>query len=315
MTRSGLTGIVVAAAMTFAPIVAQASTSIGDIYSSFWVFGDSLSDPGNLSAATGGAQPGPAYYEGRFSSGPVWAEYVAAEFTISGNFAFGGAEALDDPAQLVPSLGDQVGLFAATIDPALLGDNDLAAIWSGANDLLGTIGTGDLWASMTVAFEAATMIADQIQVLSSLGIDEFLVFNLPDLGLSPLYQLAQPHLAAEASLITQVFNLVLDFRLDQLRATGLSIIEIDIFTLFNEMLADPVSFGVTETLFPCLLGTSICDDPETRAFYDLVHPSGTIHAAIAEEVISAATIPLPASLAFLMMGLAGLGLIGRRRTA
>ena len=49
-------------------------------FTSFWTIGDSLSDPGNLYAATGGAQPqSPPYYEGRFSNGPVWAETVAKQ--------------------------------------------------------------------------------------------------------------------------------------------------------------------------------------------------------------------------------------------
>src|SRR4051794_146985 len=42
------------------------------------VFGDSLSDVGNVSAATGGAVPAsPPYFHGRFSNGPVYAETLA----------------------------------------------------------------------------------------------------------------------------------------------------------------------------------------------------------------------------------------------
>ena len=39
------------------------------------VFGDSLSDNGNLYAAAG--VPGPPYFEGRFSNGPTWVEVLA----------------------------------------------------------------------------------------------------------------------------------------------------------------------------------------------------------------------------------------------
>ncbi|HDV5785644.1 TPA: hypothetical protein RJD83_002616 [Legionella pneumophila] len=40
------------------------------------VFGDGLSDNGNLYAYTNHRRPAsPAYYNGRFSNGPVWVEY------------------------------------------------------------------------------------------------------------------------------------------------------------------------------------------------------------------------------------------------
>ncbi|KAF5829101.1 hypothetical protein DUNSADRAFT_16538 [Dunaliella salina] len=36
------------------------------------VLGDSISDQGNLYAATSGAVPGEDYYQGRASNGPIW---------------------------------------------------------------------------------------------------------------------------------------------------------------------------------------------------------------------------------------------------
>ncbi|KAJ2358981.1 hypothetical protein H4S01_006197, partial [Coemansia sp. RSA 2610] len=42
-----------------------------------YVFGDSLSDTGRLQAMTHGLIPPPAYWKGRFSSGPVWNEYLS----------------------------------------------------------------------------------------------------------------------------------------------------------------------------------------------------------------------------------------------
>ena len=47
---------------------------ITDLY----VFGDSLSDTGNLFALTFGIEPpSPPYFDGRFSDGPVWVETLA----------------------------------------------------------------------------------------------------------------------------------------------------------------------------------------------------------------------------------------------
>ena len=42
-----------------------------------YVFGDSLSDNGNLFDMTGGlAPPSPPYFDGRFPNGPVWVEHL-----------------------------------------------------------------------------------------------------------------------------------------------------------------------------------------------------------------------------------------------
>ena len=65
-------------------------------YDEIYVFGDSFSDTGNVFNATKGAiPPSPAYFNGRFSNGPVWVEYLAPQlgltFDPSTNFAFGGA--------------------------------------------------------------------------------------------------------------------------------------------------------------------------------------------------------------------------------
>jgi phospholipase/lecithinase/hemolysin len=68
-----------------------------DPYSKLYVFGDSLSDGGNLFKATSFVQPfeeflgvdipvippSPAYAEGRFSNGPVWVEKLAEDLGIT----------------------------------------------------------------------------------------------------------------------------------------------------------------------------------------------------------------------------------------
>jgi hypothetical protein len=72
-----------------------------DLLGSVIVYGDSLSDNGNLFAATG--QPGPPYYQGRRSDGPVAVEQLATALGVPlvdfawigattgiGNYADGG---------------------------------------------------------------------------------------------------------------------------------------------------------------------------------------------------------------------------------
>src|SRR5215210_5707714 len=75
--------------------------AVGGPFSNLVVFGDSLSDIGNIAQAPFINTPGPYYWSGRFSNGPVYAETLATGLGLpalvnsasGGNdFAFGGAQ-------------------------------------------------------------------------------------------------------------------------------------------------------------------------------------------------------------------------------
>ena len=105
-----MTARLAATAIAVAIAAPAYAAPIADEYTSFFVLGDSLSDPGNLFAATGGeTPPSPPYFEGRFSNGPVFTEYLAEGFAVSENFAFGGAQAVSDD-DAIPDLPEQLGL-------------------------------------------------------------------------------------------------------------------------------------------------------------------------------------------------------------
>jgi phospholipase/lecithinase/hemolysin len=75
-------------------------------YSQIVAFGDSLSDNGNMFALTEGTvyeTPSPPYYEGRFSNGPVWVDYLAQDLGIDlVNMAYGGARTDGHPLTAYP---------------------------------------------------------------------------------------------------------------------------------------------------------------------------------------------------------------------
>lgn len=113
------------------------------------VFGDSLSDAGNIPALTGIPFPPPPYADGRFSNGPVYAErlppLLGIPFDPSANFAVGGAltgadSSLDDDAPFdalgitLPGVATQVDGFLA--GGGTLGASDLVIVYGGANDAL-----------------------------------------------------------------------------------------------------------------------------------------------------------------------------------
>jgi hypothetical protein len=82
----------VAAAISRSGVQSWREGSIGS--SRLVVFGDSLSDNGNLFELIG--QPLPPYWDGRSSNGPTYAEQLAQLLHVPlDDLAFGGAEASD----------------------------------------------------------------------------------------------------------------------------------------------------------------------------------------------------------------------------
>jgi len=192
-----------AAALAVAAVGAFASAASAQTYTRLVVFGDSLSDNGNLYAVLG--QPtSPPYYQGRFSNGPVFTEllgfnagrYTAgAPVTGSVNYAFGGART--DNAALPPGMRNQ--LLAYTGGGGTFGSNDLVSILGGANNLFQRLAA---YGALTPAQQAATnpqgfvqptalaAAADIHFIVNSVagaGAGTILVGNLPRLGITPQF--------------------------------------------------------------------------------------------------------------------------------
>ena len=120
---------------------AAAGAASAQSYNRLVVFGDSLSDNGNLYAVTSGTRP-PAsiYWQGRFSDGPVFTELLGftagritagAPVTGSVNLAFGGART--DAAASPPGMRTQLGMYQ--MGGGTFGANDLVSVLGGANNI------------------------------------------------------------------------------------------------------------------------------------------------------------------------------------
>jgi phospholipase/lecithinase/hemolysin len=180
------------------------------------IFGDSLSDTGNLKSRLV-VFPAAPYWIGRFSNGPVWVDYLEADQNVAiRNYSYGGASVTwhgHKPGEGVVELIKQGGQYFVTgsleqqvedyISDDLNGellqrpDKTLFVIWVGANDYIwkepftGTISTflnspkGEAGFERVVDEVISTM-AVEISKLYRAGGRIFLVMNLPDIGRSPM---------------------------------------------------------------------------------------------------------------------------------
>lgn len=335
-------------AVIAAPLAAQAST-VTDAFTSFWALGDSLSDNGNLPLAVflagrPGAPISPsegqaAYYAPddapRFSNGPTFAERIATAFEAAGrptgNLAHGGAEAGEpaDPSDLTPGLAQQRQQLAGA--SGSFGLRPLVSILIGANDIFAGLASADPIANaLGAAIKAADAVAETASLLGTQGVGDFLIANLPDLGATPAFALFQPQARLLASAATSAYNARLAANIAGLEASGLNVIDLDIFGQLNGIIADPAAFGYGNTSLPCLfpnpatagaLGQApVCTDGESlsRLFFDALHPNGLAHAQfgqIALDRLAAdlAPIPLAGSLPLLLTGLGAVAVLRSRR--
>ncbi len=313
-------------------------------FSQFYVFGDSLSDTGNIFNATGGLEnpesafpPSPPYSEGRFSNGDIWVNFVGDEIgltpitfippqtnipTDSVNFAAGGSSSgLNNaffPDLPLPGVLGQVGLFTQTLqannqkaDP-----NALYTVWGGANDYL--------FGGVTDPNQTVSNLSNAVGALTQAGAKNIAVFNLPDLGKTP-FAIANNSFA-QLSQLTNAHNAALEKALKNLSANpDVNIIPVNINSLLNRAVANPGEFGFTQNpAIPCVVGdfnniSSVCDNPDEFIFFDAVHPSSKSHRLVADATLSAIkheTVPEPSTiLSMLAIGAIGtVGVLKRKRT-
>ena len=278
------------------------------------VFGDSLSDTGNTSNITNGWIPDAddGYFQGRFSNGLLWIEHLATilgepvptpSTTGGTNFAHGGSQALFS-GFFKPSLSEQV-------DDLLVADpDDLHVVWIGANDLL-NVDLDDPVADQYLRVkQVVAAINDNIDELYSRGARKFLVFDLPPLGATPLATATLSSAdIAQLNILSAFFNTQLAEEMDKARFDNrnIDIFEFDIHALFDDAIANPGSYGLTNVtdsatpfdtvgnfFFPAGLATGpppMGVDPDDYLFYDGLHATSVVHSILASEVATAFAQP------------------------
>lgn len=282
-------------------------------------FGDSLSDTGNVATLTqakyGIRIPGPLadYTDGRYTDGTdtvpaahayngVWLEQFSSMLrakppvinSLAGgsNYAYGSAEVGNGTTPFtfgtgnalfvnVDNVGQQITSYLAT-SPKIHGKT-LFVVWGGANDLLSTF-------SQTVVVQAAIQQAFNVQRLIDAGARDILILNLPPLGAIPSLNMT-PY-SVPFTQATILYNQTLDAALAILRHGNddddLSIKRLDIFNLFNQVIANPAAFSLANVTSSSQFNYVV--NPDTYLFWDGLHPTTHVHNLIA---LSALTLLYP----------------------
>lgn len=300
--------------------VAAPAATLTDTYSSLVVFGDSLSDIGNVFAQTGGAFPPPPYFNGQFSNDAVWADQVGQDFTNAGrlslNFAFGGAKAVTD-ADTSPDLAFQVDLFKGftqTANAAFLGPRPLGVVFFGGNDLFAAAKEAD---ALQLARAAARAVREQVETLAGLGLRDLVLVNSIDISGTPRVLVEGDSDPKTASLASKAFNEIMARQFVAKPVLYNDVRLFDFAALSAGLLADPASAGITNVTDACIV-TLACigfGQQDSFLFWDSVHPNGVAHSLIADAFrlganqssLLVSPVPLPAGAWSLLGALALLG--------
>ncbi len=287
------------------------------VFTQVVVFGDSLSDNGNirhrLEDAYGISYPGGTYNysDGRFTNSSdtdpgsekyagTWHEQLERDFlglpaitnSLDGgtNYAFGGATTADGTsARTVVSNPDPFIGGELTIDVDNLGkqvDDYLAANTADAGALYIVWGGGNDFFdddSADNVTATATNVSELVKQLARAGARSILVPNVPPLGLIPHYKddpvTAAALNAASADYRAQL-NTDLDAAIKTLAGEGITITlyRLDVYGLFYRLAANPEDYGFTNITDSAQGGNT---SPDQYLFWDDIHPTTAGHFQIA----------------------------------
>ena len=287
----------------------KASAAVDELY----VFGDSLSDTGNVFNISGGKvqpsiafPPDPPYFQGRFSNDRGFVDYLGSDLGLTPtlftalpqntttipsqgiNFAFGGSDSGLGNAFIpsAPGLLAQVGLFTQRLqannqkaDPKAL-----YSVWAGGVDYL--------FSGITDPKQTVNNILSSVTLLAQAGAKNILVFNQPDLGKIPYA--SNTGASSQLTALSTSHNALLADALNQFSAANpsVNIIRLDVNSLFNQAIATPEQFGFKNATASCVIGdfqtiTSVCNDPNDFLFFDAVHPTTNGYKLVADAALSA----------------------------
>ena len=270
-------------------------------YSDLVVFGDSLSDVGNVFDNTLGFAAADPYVDGRLTNGGNYVDHLAPLLGLpapvhsgdgGSNYAHGGAQirlgasAFIDP--LTVQKDDYLAASSGVADPEAL-----YIVYGGGNDMRDT--------SVNIA-TAANDLVSIVEDLLDAGATSIVVPNLPDLGVTPEVTEFGQGAGNASTARTLQFNAAVDSGLEQLNADD-RIVRFDVFGQLNAIIDDSAvggpQFGFTNVVDDCWEGgpgnlglgdpffgapAAQCSQPDNYLFWDVLHPTTAAHELLAEQL-------------------------------
>ncbi|KAK9760606.1 hypothetical protein K7432_015214 [Basidiobolus ranarum] len=262
------------------------------------VFGDSYSDVGNSYRLSNKTYPPSYYYNGRFSNGPLWPEYIQ-EFTQWKvlNYAYSGATISNKLIQGYSGYGQKIPI-PSIVEQIKEHADFLARNPDGANPkstqyVIVVSGNEYTYGNYTTTPEE---LAKTIYETSKL------LFKPPFSGKYFMYaNVALDRLAYNINSNIIINNLARFYRLKHNEILGklvhsISEVNAKIFDM-NEFLRNELSAPIyVNSTIPCIqdfitpnVVPKICEIPEKKLFWDLLHLSTMAHQRLANAIIKAAT--------------------------
>lgn len=270
-------------------------TYAATLFSNIYTFGDSLSDVGNTSLATGGTLPGAGYAGGRYSNGPLWVETLADRLGVPaitpsavGGTGHAWAGAFTGGTSILPTLQQQAALYVGNGGSFL--PTDLVTVWGGANDFI--------IAGQLDPLVPAANISTTITTLASGGAKHILLMNLPDLGDTPeIISTGNPLAIAGFSQLSLAYNMALAAAVPDLETSlGIQITLLDIYSIGKDIKNNPGNFGFTNTTEGAFTSGNVADVAE-YVYWDDIHPTTRVHDIFADRAFTA--IPEPSAILLL----------------
>jgi len=264
-----------------------------------YVFGDSLSAITGSDSMQYPPPPGTTasnYWNGRFSNGQVWVEYLAALQGIpadtNDNFSYFG-----DTSELVyDNITD--GNYFPPPDIS----TSLYILWPACSDAF-TLSIFEYTNSWEEGITTAMLdISNSVNVLYAQGVRTLIVPNSVDITKVPFFTYTATNLlTADTNLLAQIiantssqlalYNAALASTLGHLRVQypGLTLYTPDFFSQFGFLLSHPGVYGVTKTTVDALEDPALSDKSFTGPganymYWDYLHPTTRVHEAVANFV-------------------------------
>jgi phospholipase/lecithinase/hemolysin len=251
-----------------------------------------------------------------FSNGPTWVEQFARPLGLAGstrpawgpntspgaaNYAVGGARArtclaFEPPEACDPTninLSQQVARFLSdrtnrATPEALyiiaIGGNDMRdAIVAYVGTLQATGNQGSAWLAATAVMDrAVASIATNIELLAARGAQTFLVWQVPNIGLTP---------ALRPFGLTALGDGLAQYFIGGLAGLPSNVLRLDVYATLNTVTSpgNAGSYGLTDVTDACIKTTAPfeCEHADEFLFWDGIHPTAAGHAIIAQQAAAA----------------------------